>query len=215
MILSPFDIAGSNGNPFDPGLIGKPREHVDRGASHSIRAQIQAAVAASRAVLVAQHYLYQNLDFYVSGYLASADKADYLRQPFTPLWAGRMDFVDKALQYLTDRPRTEGIPLVVILAPQEAQAALAGGLPHTPDVDPFAMGNFLAAAAARDGFVFADATTAYTKVSSLSDLFLAVNGHFSGAGHAILGEVAAATLAQAEHPAGSKLCGTYAKAAER
>jgi hypothetical protein len=212
MILSPFDIAGSNGHAFDPTLIGQPREHVERAGSHSIRAQIQAFVGASRAVLVAQHYLYQNVDFYVSGYLASGEKADYLRQPFTPVWQGRLAFVDKALEYFAAQLRSNDIPLIVVLAPQEAQAELAAGLPHPADVDPFAIGNAMARMAARDGFLFADATTAYSKASALQDMFLSVNGHFSSAGHAILADVAAATLALAEHPAGRRLCGSDTQA---
>ena len=52
----------------------------------SLMKRVESSIDQSRAVVAAQHMLFENVDEYVSLYLRYGDKADFLRPPFGPVW---------------------------------------------------------------------------------------------------------------------------------
>jgi hypothetical protein len=212
MVVTPFDLATRTSDSFSAVLVGNPRAEVP--TLQRRREQLRELVTSSRALLIVEHLLYQNADLYVSNYLLGGDRVDYLRQPFSPMWRKRFEFVDAAFGYMADQLQSAGVPFLVILAPHEAQAELAAGASRPPNVDPFALGATLADIAARHHIRFVDATRSYAGVEEPQSTYYRVNGHFNAAGHAILGSVAAEALAAVADSDGKPLCDTEAMTVE-
>ena len=90
---------------------------------------------------MAQHFLFQNRDTFLKLYLQYGDKADFLRQPFTPAWQQRFDNLSVIICDMANKFRQAGVPLVVAAVPSRAEAALLSlRIPLPPHVDPFAFG---------------------------------------------------------------------------
>ena len=93
------------------------------GPGESLR-RIGVALRASRAVLMAQHFLYENLDSYLPLYLKHGDEADFLRPPFSPAWRRRLAVFDREVAEISARAREAGAPMTLVFVPQRAQALL-------------------------------------------------------------------------------------------
>jgi hypothetical protein len=212
MIVTPFDLAEITGAPFfDTALVGRSRPHPVKRPLR--REQLRQLLFPGRTLLVVEDFLYQDPDLYVSNYLSGGDRVDYLRPPLSQAWRARLQFTEGALGYMATRFQASGVPFIVILAPNEAQAELASGVARPPNVDPYALGSALAQIAARHNIVFADATRAYARVDHPQSTFYRVDGHLNAAGDAILGSVAAGVVARTAAAAGKPLCAAQAVAA--
>jgi hypothetical protein len=215
MVLSPFDILAVPPGRFDPERVGLPRIKIKtppKGLALAL-ATLQDWASSSRAVLVAQHFLYQSSNAYVSSYLQSGDKADYLKSPFSTAWRERLAFVDAAVGFIAAKLKAAGVPFALILSPQEAQAELIAARTYPPGIDPYALGAALKDIAIRHGVAFADASLPYTSITDPQNTFYNVNGHFNGSGHAVLASVATSALEHMDGTGGLPLCPKLAAAA--
>ena len=128
----------------------------------------------SRTVLVAQHFLFQNRDTFIGMYMLYGDKADFLRQPFTPAWQQRFADLDLIIGDMADKLRAAGIPLVVIPAPSRAEAALLSSCSSfVRNVDPSAFGRQqLEMIALKHGAVYVDLMAAFRDIPNSGELVL-------------------------------------------
>ncbi len=149
----------------------------------SLVLQLHDIVNGSAAWGVVQHFLFQNVDLYLSLYLRSGNKAAYLHKPLNPFWRGQMDHYDQMVGAIADRFHAAGIPMALVFVPQRAQAELAAKSSVPSDIHPYVINQELARIAARHGVAFIDTTAAVTSAPSVTSLYYAVDGHLDGRGH--------------------------------
>lgn len=170
-----------------PELLRRTRnETAGTRARADLIVQLDALVADSRAVLAAQHYLYQDRSRYVSLFLMHRDKADYLRTPLSAAWEKRLADLELMLGEMAEKSRAQGVPLVVLFGPQRIQAALLDQALRPQGVDPTLIGRRMADLARRTGVTLVDVLADMGDLPHPEQLFYPVDGHMTGDGHAVL-----------------------------
>lgn len=153
--------------------------------------ETQDLVHASRAVLVAQHLLLQNVKLYIDGYLLQGDHAAFLRTNFSPVWDKRFANLDAELGRMADQLHAAGVPFVVIPIPERSQAALLSLRHFPPGVDPFAFDHKIAQIAARHGIVYMNVIDNFARVPNPEKLFYVVDSHLAPGGDMLIGRTIA------------------------
>jgi hypothetical protein len=147
---------------------------------------IDRLLQSSRAVVAAQHFLYQDRQRYVGLFLLHGDKADYLRGPFTPRWERRLADLELLYGEMADKIAAANLPFVVVAGPQRIQAALLKAANLPAGVDPHLIGERLAQIADRHGIAFIDTLDDFASLPVPEAAFYPVDGHMTGEGHAIV-----------------------------
>lgn len=191
LVTAPFDLEES--------LAEHPAATAP-SAAPGLQQRLFAAVKDSRALTVAQHFLFRDPSVYLPLYLNYGDKADFLRPPFSTRWQARLRLLDGLVGTLAERAHRAGIPFVIAFVPQAAEAQLMATNAPPQGVDPEALPAAVAAIAARHDAWFDDTSVALRATPLPVALFYIVDGHMSGAGHTI----AAASIAHrlADEPKG-------------
>lgn len=200
-VIAPLDLEQISGQGFVPPEQA-PRVAEIADEPESFIGWVRDLVSESRAGKIAQHFLYRNPDIYIPAFLTNGDKADFMRAPLSEPWRARVQAVDDALSYYTQRFDEAGVPMMLIYTPQQAQAVLIsedGQLPE--DVDPTALPDTLERVAEADGVIYADASDAFEEISDPQDMFYNADGHLNSEGHALIAEAAEAALVDAMGPA--------------
>jgi hypothetical protein len=163
----------------------------------SMRERAVQTLKDSRALEMAQHYLFRDPSIYLPLYLRYGDRADFLRPPFTEQWRERLRVLDKIVAGLTVRAQHADVPFVIAFIPQEAQVALmAPGRHAPPGVDPIALPTAIGAIAARHGAAFIDTSLGLRNDPAPEHFYYTVDGHLSGEGHPAVGAYIAQRLAE-------------------
>lgn len=204
-LLAPFDLE----QRIDPQELAA-RNNPDRGQTSTKPAvqltvspmkRMQATLVESRTVLVAQHFLFQNRDTFIRMYMLYGDKADFLRQPFTPAWQQRFADLDLIIGDMADKLRAARIPLVVIPAPSRAEAALLSSPQLPPNVDPSAFGRQIEMIASKHGAVYVDLMAAFRDIPNSESLFYVVDGHATPDGQKVIAQILSRKLLDGSVPA--------------
>ena len=148
--------------------------------------KLQDFLKSSSAWPVAQHYMFQNEDLYLTLYLRSGSKSAYLRKPLNAFWQDRLDQYDLMLGKIADRFHAAGVPLALVFVPQRAQAELAAKDKPWPNVYPYEVNQELQRIAMKHGVPFIDTTQAVSAAADINDLYYAVDGHLDSAGHRLI-----------------------------
>ncbi|TDN67455.1 hypothetical protein [Paraburkholderia sp. BL10I2N1] len=155
------------------GTAGVPRAHPD------LLGVARGMVQDSRAISVAEHFMFENPEIQVSMYLRYGDKADFLRQPFSRAWQQRLAAFDQLLGDVADRFRMAGVPLLLVVIPQRAQAELLTTQPLPSGVDPFALGRAMSVIAQRHGVRYVDLFTAFSHETHPARFYYPVDNHLN------------------------------------
>jgi len=186
LVLAPFDLENELGD--DAPMQGQPAAEAQESLQH----RAFTALKASRSIVVAQHFLFQNPSIYIPLFLQYGDKADFMRPPFTPRWQARLRAFDTLLGALADQAHKAGVPFTFAFIPQEAEVALLAGRPVPPGINPAALPAAMQAIAARHDVGFVDTSVALRAEPAPERLYYQVDGHLSGHGQPL----AAAYIAQ-------------------
>jgi hypothetical protein len=95
-VLTPFDLE-QRIDPEELAARNDPYTHFSKAAVQlklSPFKRIEKVIVQSRAVLIAQHYLFSNEDTFLKLYLVYGDKADFLRTPLSRAWQKRFADLD-------------------------------------------------------------------------------------------------------------------------
>jgi hypothetical protein len=158
-------------------------------------------VIQSRTLLVAQHFLFENRETFISAYLMYGDKADYLRQPFTPAWQRRLADLDVTIGDIADRLHHAGVPLLILAVPSRAQAALLSSPQLPSHVDPFAFGRAIQTIASRHGAGYVDLMGPISRIPNAENLYFPVDGHVTPEGHKVIAQALSRKLQDGSVPA--------------
>jgi len=187
MGLVPFELE----RPVDPQRIADrdhpaPLEMQMKPEPTDFLSRVKKEITESRGVLAAQHFMFQDRDTYARMFLLYGDKADYLRQPFTPAWEQRFSDLDILLGDMAGKVHGAGLDLMLLVGPARIQAALLGEEKPPANVDPLAFGRRVAEIARRHGIILLDSLDAFARLPHAEKLFYAVDGHLNAEGHQVL-----------------------------
>ena len=197
-IQTPFDVElqlDDETLPLTGDATPHPRAHTrspDR--LDRVRNHLSGFLKESRAVTVAQHFMFRDPSFYLPLFLDYGDKAAFLRPPFTRPWRERLRRFDLLVAALADQAHRAGVPFTLVFVPHQAQIALEAGAATSARVDPEALPTALEAIAVRRGATFIDSSEALRKQRDPARLFYRVDGHPSGEGQPIIGHYVAQRL---------------------
>lgn len=187
LVMMPFDLEG---------LAAGERVAVTQAATGpSLQQRLFADLKLSRALVVAQHVLFETPSVYLPLYLRYGDKADFLRPPFSPSWQARLRAFDAMMGTLADKARQAGIPFMVAFVPQEAEVALMAHRAAAAGTDPEALPAALATIAEAHGATFADTSHLLRREPAPERLYYQVDGHLAGDGQRIAAKAIATNLA--------------------
>jgi hypothetical protein len=162
-----------------------PAPPAARDDNRSIIARLSDLSVNSRALLAAQHYLFQDRATYVRMYMLHGDDAGYLRPPYTSSWEARLADFDLLFGGMARRAHERCVPMLLVLAPSSIQVALRPADMASYGADPFAIGRRMNEIAARHGASFVDTLADFARTPSPEQLFYPVDGHIDGAGSAV------------------------------
>jgi hypothetical protein len=192
MALSAHDLEVFRGDqPPSKGPVGAPEESP--GLTETVRA-LAVQLRASRATLIAQHFLYENLDSYLPLYLQHGDEADFLRPPLSTAWQHRLALFDQEVGQITALTQAKGVPFMLVFVPLRAQAALLRWK-HLPNgVDPALLGKAIGNIARHHGASYLDLTETIGGRADVTDLYYPVDSHPNGAASTIIADAVATAL---------------------
>jgi hypothetical protein len=148
----------------------------------------------ARSAYVAQYFYFKNAKAFTDLYLLYGEKADFLRTPFTPFWQKRLDTYEKLLTDMADQAQAANIPLILVYVPQRAQVAMLSGTPTPSGVDPWAFSKAIGDIATRHGIIYVNTSDDFSRLKNAADLYYPVDGHPSGAGHAVIADAVVSRL---------------------
>jgi hypothetical protein len=149
---------------------------------------------SSRAVLIAQHFLYENLDTYLPLYLKHGDEADYLRPPLSVAWQRRLQLFEQEVAQIAAQTKTAGAQFMLVFIPQRPHAALLQWKQLPSDIDPGLLGRTLGDIAQRHDVRYLDLTKTLASKGGVRGLYFSVDSHPNGAASAIVADSIVAEL---------------------
>lgn len=199
LVVLPFDvhdqIANSATFAASAGSEGTAQPRLDG----SLRQSLISWSRESRAVTMAQHYLFQDPATYVPLILRSGDNTDFLRPPFTPAWEARLRVFDGLIGQLADRARAAGVPFMLAFVPNQVQAILGATHSLPAGIDTRALPDALAEIARAHGADFADTSASLAAAPKPGLLYYQVDGHPSGKGQPLIARSIAQTYTSLTH----------------
>jgi hypothetical protein len=194
LAITPFDVMTMPKGGFDPNpawIEGRTTRPDIPGFMEWLKEQL----AKSRVVVVSQHFYFMNPQKYVSTYLQYGDKADFLRQPFTPAWQDRLVYIDNALKYMGEKLSANHIPFMVVNIPHQTQADIVGAELRFPAVDARALGVSIQKIADKYHIYYVDGLEAFNGHADAPDYYYNVDGHLNVEGNHLLGDMVNKSLA--------------------
>lgn len=161
------------------------KKSVETGNQAGLISKLSAMLSDSRAALFAQYMLFQNRAKYVDLFLMHADKANYLRPPFSQQWEKRLSDFDLIVGEMAERFQHEGVPFAIVFTPQRIQAALSNPATRPIGVDPEAIDRRIAEISTKHHIVFIDTFRNFQHIANPETLFFPVDGHMTAQGHGV------------------------------
>ena len=180
--MSPDELAHRN----DPPRAAQNSKPVVAD-SESMRHNLFVMLKQSRVTLVLQHFMFQDPSTYGKLYLAYDDKANFLRVPFSARWQRRFSNFDVLLGAISDKAHAASVPMAILIAPTEAQLALANSSPSA-EVNLQAFPNRISEIAARHGVFPIDLLPSFTNRPDFKSLIYTADGHPSPKGQHVVAD---------------------------
>jgi hypothetical protein len=183
LVLAPFDLEKLNRPDADDETAGLKRVSTNSPASAGQRVDMlgraKEVVKDSRALTVAEHFMFENPGIEIPMYLRYGDKADFLRPPFSPEWQQRLAAADAIIGETAARFRAAGVPLMVMLIPQRTQAELLSMKKRPSGIDPFALQRALEAIAKKHGATTIDLFSQFASDAHPANFYYPVDNHLN------------------------------------
>ena len=186
LVVLPFDIYEQpiGGKASEVG--GAPPKVGKVSGYAGLQKHVANWISESRAIVIAQHFLFRNPAIYLPLYLRFGDKADFMRPPFTSAWEARLRHFESLLGDLADLAQAVHVPMMLAFAPNQAEINAMSSSGSRKEIDPYALPRALESIAIRHGVEFKDTSDALLAVSTPTSLYYQVDGHPSGVGQPII-----------------------------
>jgi hypothetical protein len=171
-------------------------------AGKSFTASISEIFSHTRAAILLSHILYASQSQYVKASLIQADeKVGYLRAEPSPEWQKRLKEFDGNAGKIEAQARIAGVPLVAVLLPNHAQAAMISMEEWPSGFDPYRLDEELRSIITSHGGTYIDILRDVRAIHSPELGYFPVEGHPNARGHAIFSLLLAKELTSGAVPA--------------
>jgi hypothetical protein len=209
----PFDIQGSALSPgFQPmpGFLGKTRGRVKAAlaadsiqtATQDILYTVHDLLDTTSSGLLLEHFLYESQSLYVKAYLKNVDNdSGFLKSHQSARWQTCLQYFAKYAADIEARAKAAGVPLVVVLVPNRAQAAMISMGEWPAGRDPYKLSDELRSIVVSDGATYADILPDYRGIPNPEQGFFPKDGHPNAEGHSTIARLIANELTSGAVPA--------------
>jgi hypothetical protein len=147
------------------------------------------------------HYLYESRSQYLKNFLAAGDPAGFLQVQPSAKWQSRLVYFESDAAEIERQAKSEGVPLVVTLVPDRAQAAMISMGEWPAGFDPYKLDNELRLIIERGGGTYVDILPDYRTSTAPEQGYFPVDGHPNADGHALIARFLAKELTSGVIPA--------------
>ena len=211
--VTSWDIAHTApdlGLPADPGFLGRTRYRVKEAlASHSIATAVPDIMNAVHDLLdvtstglLLEHFLYESQTQYVKSYLRNDDtEAGFLKAEPSGRWQNFLWYFDRDVADIAGQAKAAGVPLVVVLLPNRAQAAMISMGDWPAGQDPYKLSDEVRSIVVSHGATYADILPDYRGIPNPEQGYFPKDGHPNAKGHATISGLIARELTRGAAPA--------------
>ena len=210
-ILVPKDIEGNILAAHDPkpDLGNPPERSLSSGGRFDsvpgfrwVDVQVNKPVSHARSVFLLRHFLYESQSQYVKSSLVGGDlKNAFLQTRPSEIWQQKLKQFDTNASDIENQATSAGIPIVAVLVPDRAQAAMISMMGNVPDgYDPYKLGNDLRSIIVRHGGNYIDILPEFRAIANPQWDYFPLEGHLNAQGHAIVSALLAKKLTSGSSP---------------
>jgi hypothetical protein len=180
----PFDLNRMDTETAPPAknLLGRAAEE-ERALTWT---DVRVAAKESRVLIVAQHFMLRDENFFLRAFEDYADPLDVSRVPTPPAVEERFQRIDKMIGRLADRTRAAGVPSYMIALPNRVESALISKNIQLPHMDAMIFPTRMGEIARKHDMGYIDTVPELKKTPNAEQLFYAVDGHPAGGAHALM-----------------------------
>jgi hypothetical protein len=183
-VLMPLDIGGELQS------MARHKTGKDAPAGNPVAQELLSFWNGHLTSVMLQHLLYQSRSQYVKSFLARGDDAaGFLNAEYSPAWQGCVRRFTTAATQVEAQSQAAGVPLVVTLVPQRAQAAMISTGEWPASYNPFRLGDEVRSALGTHGAIYIDLLRDYRAIPNPERSYLPVDGHPDAPGHAVVSEL--------------------------
>jgi hypothetical protein len=154
------------------------------------------------SVILLQHVLYKSQSQYVKSYLRRGDDDDgFLRAHLSTQWQSYLQAFNTDAARIEAQAKAAGVPLVVVLVPNRAQAAMISMGEWPAGYDPYTLDNDLRSIIVSHGEIYLDILPDFSTIPNPEQYYFPVDGHPDASGHAIIADLLAKELTNGAIPA--------------
>jgi hypothetical protein len=208
-ILTPVDILSASTVSVERGAYTSRMEQ--RLAGHPILVAAYDRLSEARNMLteyasgnkeLLQHFLYKSQSLYLSAYLKNDNEAEaeFLRVESSKTLQSDLQQAEMDAESIEGQAKASGIPLVAVLLPNRAQAAMIAQGEWPAGYDPYKLNNELRAIIVRHGGIYIDVLPDFRTMPDFDKHYLPVDGHPDAKGHAIIAHLLARELTSGTVP---------------
>lgn len=204
-VLTPGDIYQK-----DPGQSNTPAPQSGKEAEPGSRSlplmnlfdRAVAPLRGSAIKVFMEHYIYKSQYILVNSASRSGeDTVGFMRQPTSALWLERIQQFDGNAQRIMEQAQKAGVPVVAVVLPADASAAMISRGSWPAEFDPYWLGGQVRTVVESRGGIYLDILHGLRTIPEPDRNYYPVNGHPDAAGHAVLSRLMADGLTDGIVPA--------------
>ena len=214
--MTPWDIGNTsyalnrNASPADAGtegVVDQPKGTLGRVRNSVITSSTYRAALErwhdDKANLLMRHLLYESRTEYLKFYLYGSMKslAGFLRAETTPEYQDRLRGTDMYAADIEARAKAAGVPLVAVLLPNRAQAAMISSDDWPTGYDPYKLDLELRKIVTSHGGTYIDILSDFRNIPNPEQHYLPVDGHPDAYWHSAVSKLLARELTSGAVPA--------------
>jgi hypothetical protein len=175
-IVTPWDIKNA------PSLFSPPAE----AGAGGLLANLRKGAKDSRTRVLVEQFVYRSASSYLRLYLKGHNGPEFLGASLNPDWQRHLREYDVYAAEIEERARAAGIPLVAVLVPERAQAAMISLGEWPVEYNPFRLGDEVRSIVNSHGGIYIDILPDYRDIPNPERGYFPVDGHPNADGHAII-----------------------------
>jgi hypothetical protein len=152
--------------------------------------------------ILLQHILYANRNLYLKSYLMGSDsEGGFLRAIPSAEWQNNLRQFDLVVDGIERQAKDAGVPLVAVLVPNRAQAAMISMGEWPAGYDPYKLDDELRGIIQSHGGTYIDILPDFRSIPAPEQHYFPVDGHPDAGGHAMISSLLAKELTSGAVPA--------------
>jgi hypothetical protein len=196
-IVTPLDLEEGGDLRFKPRKESTWTMVKEAVAKGDLLQRIRNRFDYSPAGFAIQHFLIESESpgQYIRSFLERPDQdMGFLRKEYSPQWKQRIHDLDATVAAVAARARAAGVPLVVTLLPNRAQAAMISTGYWPQGYDPYRVESEVRSRVISQGGIYLETFRDFRQYPGIQDFFYPVDGHPDSRAHAIFADVLARHL---------------------